>query len=39
MMIDTMMHIVSHHVDFVVAIDYRGGVTTGDFGLCISEIM
>ena len=35
--VDAMMRIASHHVDFVDAVDYRGGVTTGDFVLRIGE--
>ena len=37
--VDAMMNIASHHVDFVDAVDYRGGVATGDFGLRVGEIM
>ena len=36
-MFDVLIHITSDHVNFVDAVDYRGGVTTGDFGLRISE--
>ena len=32
-------HVTSNHNDFVGAIVYRGGVTTGDFGLRVSEIV
>ena len=36
--VNIMVHITSNHINFVGAVDYRGGVTAGDFGLCISEI-
>ena len=36
-MFDVLMDITSDHIDFVDAVDYRGGVTTGDFGLRIGE--
>ena len=36
-MFDVLIHITSDHVDFVDAVDYRGGVTTGSFGLRIGE--
>ena len=36
-MFDVLIHITSDHVDFVDAVDYRGSVTMGDFGLRIGE--
>ena len=34
---DAIEHIASHHNDLVDAVVYRGGVTTGDFGLRVGE--
>ena len=36
-MVDMIVGIASYHVNFVDAIDYCGGVTTGNFGLRIGE--
>ena len=31
--VNAMVGITSNHINFIVAIDYRGSVATGDFGL------
>ena len=36
-MVNVMVCITSYHINFVDAIDYCGGVTTGDFSLRVGE--
>ena len=36
-MVDAMVGIESYHINVVDAVDYCGGITTGNFGLGIGE--